>query len=115
MKAQQGRDLAPQILIARAGVCEEGVALVRRPCQSGLQQLIDLSPSFRRHNGSLKSKVESRKLALRISTFHFLLSTFYFPLSSRRSQALAVLQSRSTVTTDTPRTSAISSELSPPK
>jgi hypothetical protein len=55
----------------------------------------------------------SALLRLRVAVYDLLESCF--PASSAMSHALAILQSRFTVSTETPRTSAVSSIFNPPK
>src|SRR5262249_30408716 len=100
--------MTPQIGIFSAGLLEKCSAGVRRKIQRCVEQLLNPSPTFRIHT----------KLPFLIGRFY---NTDHDPRdsylleSSARSQALAIRQSRLAVSNETPRTSAASSMLNPPK
>src|SRR5690348_9780946 len=99
--------MTPQIGILSAGLLEKCCAGVRRKLQRAVEQLFNPSPTFRIHTDFRSYSSDS---TTRITT-----RDCYLLESSARSQALAIRQSRLAVSNETPRTSAVSSMLNPPK
>lgn len=91
--AQQRLDLAAERVIAGALRSNEPFAPGRWLRECGVQEIVDLAPALDVHRPPASVR---------------------FPVS-RCSQALAVVQSRITVTAETPRMCAVSSTLRPPK
>src|SRR5262249_59267903 len=90
VRLKKGFDFGAKFLVGGAGLIKIGGAFTWRKGDGGIQDFADLLPLFRFQVAALR-------------------------LSSRNSQARAVVQSRFTVDGEMPRTSAVSSTVSPPK